>query len=365
MAAGNARDAILEVLAAAQERPVSGEDLAVQLGITRAAVWKHIESLRRSGYLIKATPRRGYRLLGNTDLPVANKVQPLLQTKFVGRHYLYYSRLESTNLEARRLAEEGAPEGTVVVADEQTSGRGRRGRAWLSKPDAGIWCSIILRPSLPTGQAGALMLMSAVAVREAIQRETGLPVTIKWPNDLLIHRRKVCGILLELAANQESLRWTVLGIGINVRPPAGGFPGKLAATSIALEQALAGPVYRPRLLACVCERLEHWYGRLEAGFIPEVLAAWRAGCDWLGARVDIQQGDKVYPAVALDIQADGGLAVSDLKGNRHVIHAGEVSIRYNDDNTGTGGLAHPVASKTCNSKNVSATRTPCQVDRDA
>lgn len=332
------REAILQVLQNRAQRLVSGEELASHLGISRAAVWKHIQALRNEGYQIEAVHRQGYRLLAAPDLPTAAAVEPLLTTKTCGRPYYFFPQLESTNLEARRRAGAGAAEGTTIAADEQTMGRGRRGRNWVSKPNSGLWMSVILRPTIPTAQAGMLMLMSAVAVREAIIAVTGLPATIKWPNDILIHRRKAAGILVELAADQEFLRWAVVGIGINVRSPAGGFTPDVARVAITLEEAAGRPVSRPQLAAQLCLSLENWYQQVQNRRTRTLLDAWRAGCDWLGTAVQVYQGDQTFLAVAHDINEDGSLIVVDDQGQRRLIHAGEVSLR---PASGQSHLQHP------------------------
>lgn len=321
------RNKILKELLMAKQTVVSGQQLAEKLGISRAAVWKHMQVLKKSGFGIVSMPRSGYRLAVSADLPIPELLQPLLTTEQIGRKYCFYPRLESTNLEARRQAEAGTQSGTLIVADEQTGGRGRRGRSWLSLPGTGIWASVVLRPSIPTGQAGALMLSAAVAVREAIVATTGVNATIKWPNDILINGKKVCGILVELAADQETLNWAVIGIGLNIRPPEGGFPTELINQIITLEEASGTQLCRPVMLARLCLSLENWYRTVESGNLDAVVAAWRAGCDWLGSHVTVHQGDKSFQAIAEDIEPDGGLRVRDSHGQVKILYAGEVTLR--------------------------------------
>ena len=322
------RERILGALLENPQAPISGEELAARFGVSRVSIWKHVRALRHAGYPIEGRPHVGYRIAGATDLPVAATVEPLLQTSRIGRPYTFRPRVDSTNAEARRLAAAGAPHGTTVVADEQTQGRGRRGRRWWSAPGAGIWMSVLLRPRLPTGRAGVLTLLAAVAVREAVAHRCGLELMIKWPNDLLAaDGRKVCGILVELAADQEYLDHAIVGIGINVRTPAGGFPPDVAALAATLEEIAGQAVQRPPLVAALCHSLEGWYERGTAGDTDAVLAAWRAACPWLGQPVEVRQQDRRLIATAEDIEADGGLRVRDADGRRHVIYAGEVSLR--------------------------------------
>ena len=307
---------------------VSGAELAHRLGLSRTAVWKHVQALRRLGYAIDARTRAGYRLAASPDLPLAAEVTPLLSTRRIGRPYHFLLSVDSTNLELRRLAEAGAPEGTVVVADEQTAGRGRRGRSWVSSPGSGVWMSVLLRPTIPPAAAGLLTLMSAVAVREAVRRETGLAARIKWPNDLLAGERKLCGILLEMAADQEALRYVIVGIGLNVRPPAGGFPPEVAAAAATLEEASGRPCRRARLVAAICGALETWYERVLAGATGDVLEAWRQGADWLGCPVRVVRPGGDLQGTAVDVAPDGGLILRDESGRSHTVYAGDVSLRF-------------------------------------
>src|SRR5690606_13617378 len=259
-----------------------------------------------------------------TDPPTAAAVLPLLGDCPIGRPYTFMTSVDSTNRLLRTLAEDGAPEGAVVVADAQTAGRGRRGRGWVSAPGAGIWMSVLLRPRLDPRRAGLLTLMTAVAVREAVDTAAGVETRIKWPNDLLLGDRKLGGILIEAAAGAGSLRYAIVGIGLNVRPPAGGFPPEAGPAAGTLAEAAGREPSRPELTAALCRSLARWYRRLTAGDEAGVLDAWRRGASWLwGRRVAVHTGPGggSFAGIAVDVAPDGGLIVATDRGER-TLYAG-------------------------------------------
>ncbi|MGA9173159.1 MAG: biotin--[acetyl-CoA-carboxylase] ligase, partial [Thermoactinomyces sp.] len=192
------RNELISVLINSQDEFISGEEISRRVGCSRAAIWKHIEELRHEGYEIEARPRSGYRLIYRPDRIAPEEILPYLNTRAFGREIRYEHTTPSTQTIAHQWAREGAPEGAIVLAEEQKQGRGRMGRVWHSPPRTGIWMSLILRPPIPLPVASHLTLLASVGVREGIYRTTGLPIQIKWPNDLLIHGKKVCGILTEL-----------------------------------------------------------------------------------------------------------------------------------------------------------------------
>lgn len=317
----------------AESKWMSGAELAERLGVSRSAVWKHVAALRRQGYVIEARPKRGYRLLSGPDQPTAAEVAPLLTTRSIGRNYRFAAQVDSTNVALREWMNaadkvgERLPEGAVIVADHQTSGRGRRGRSWYSASGSGIWMSVLLRPELVPAQAGILTLMAAVAVRQAVLAVTGVQLRIKWPNDLLAADRKVCGILIELAADHERIASAIVGIGINVRQPTERFPPDVTAVAGTLEQACGRTVSRPRLVAALCGTLEHYYELIRSGDIQPVLAGWRAGADWLGDSVTVHLPAGRLVGEAVDIAADGSLLIKTGDGNTRSVYAGDVSLR--------------------------------------
>lgn len=308
--------------------PVSGGELARGLGVSRTAVWKQVRALRRLGYRIEGSPGSGYRLLEGTDLPWPEEVVPRLPTRILGRPYHFFRELDSTNLELRRLALEGAPEGTTVVADFQRQGRGRRGRSWVAPPGTALHVSVLLRPERPPAEVGRLTLLTALATRHAIEHATGLKPGIKWPNDLLLDGRKCCGILVETAVQQDQVEFAVVGVGINVNQMEDDFPPELRTAATSLRQALGGPVCRVELLLVLLAALEEVYAAWRAGRDRPLLDAWRAACVHLGQRVRVTGAGGEWTGVALDVEDDGSLLLLP-DGRREPVRvlAGDVSLR--------------------------------------
>jgi BirA family biotin operon repressor/biotin-[acetyl-CoA-carboxylase] ligase len=284
---------------------VSGEALSRALGMTRAAVWKHMQELRGAGYVIEAVPRRGYRLVSSPDLLTPAEVLPLLKTRVLGRHVVHADALPSTMNEAFRLAEAGAVEGTLVIAETQTQGRGRMGRVWSSPRGKGIYMSLILRPSCAPTDAARLTLTAAVAVAEGLQRSTGIEALIKWPNDLLVDGRKLCGILTEMRAETDRVSFIVLGIGVNVN----NSPQQLLPEGISIRQILGRTVPRAQVLADILSGLESYYALFSQGAFSEVLKAWKRRSGTIGRTVRFVDKGRMVEGVAVDLDTDGALLV--------------------------------------------------------
>jgi BirA family biotin operon repressor/biotin-[acetyl-CoA-carboxylase] ligase len=299
---------VLAFLAEAPDEFVSGEAISDKLGLSRAAVWKHVNALRSQGYRIDAVPARGYRLVEIPDRVGPLEIGPLLHTQEIGQVLHCFDELPSTSDHLKELAERDGVHGEVVVAERQTAGRGRRGRAWVSPAGRNLYLSVLLRPQLPPQRAPELTLVAAVAVCEAC-RQAGVEATIKWPNDVLVGDRKVAGILTELSAEPDQVHWVVLGLGVNLNAGEEDFPDDLrdGATSLALERAQ--PVPRALFAAALLSLLEQWLERhASEGFAP-VRAAWRERCSTLGqaVRVEVEGGE--ITGVAEDVDETGALLV--------------------------------------------------------
>lgn len=321
------RDKILELLKQGQPEFVSGEAICQRLGVSRTAVWKHVQSLRSMGYDIEALTNAGYRLRGVPDRLYPEEITWGLKTSFMGRHVHYCERTDSTNRLARELAARGAPEGTLVVAEEQTGGRGRLGRGWFSPYGKGIWCSLILRPTLSPLDAPPLTMLAAVAVAEALQQAAGLLAGIKWPNDLLAGGRKLCGILTELDAEVERVNHLIVGIGLNVNIAPGEFPPELTNTATSVLAVTGRRASRVKLLQEMLAALEYWYLRWQKeGFSP-VLSRWKEHSITLGRPVLVTSHRESYEGWAEDVDESGSLILRLPGGERLKIFSGEVSLR--------------------------------------
>jgi BirA family biotin operon repressor/biotin-[acetyl-CoA-carboxylase] ligase len=324
------RHAVARRLAEARGEAVSGEALARELGVSRAAVAKHVSALRALGFAVQASPRRGYHLTEWPDILAPEAVVPLLAPD-VGQvySYRYLEQCESTNTEAFTAAAAGAPHGLVVAADHQRAGRGRRGRTWLSPRGQGLTFSAVLRPELRPADAPPLTLACAVAVAEALEREAGVVAQVKWPNDLLWQGRKCCGILLEMSAEPERIDFVVVGVGLNLRTDPSALPAEIAPTVASLAEAAApAPLPpRPRLLAALLSALGRWTGRYVAEGMPPVREAWRARAAFLGQPIVVHAPEGPLHAVAEDVDDQGALLVRDDAGQLQPVYAGDVSLR--------------------------------------
>lgn len=316
---------ILELLRR-QEGFLSGEDIGRELSITRAAVWKGIKKLREEGYEIEAVTNRGYRLTNPETMYNKRELEQGLKTKTMGQSIYFYEETDTTNNRARELALEGAPEGTLVVAEKQTAGRGRRGKVWESPLGTGIWMSLVLRPQIMPAEASVLTLLCGLATAEAIEAETGLSAGIKWPNDILINGKKAVGILTEMDCEMSEVHFVIPGIGINVNTAS--FPPEIAEIATSLYLECGKTVSRRRLVHKVLERLEeHYETFLRTGSFAAMLEDYRKHCITLGKEVHVL-GREPFFAEALDITLEGELLVRRAdNGKEEVVFSGEVSIR--------------------------------------
>ena len=299
-----AHDRIVQFLKQA-DGYVSGEDMSETLKISRAAVWKYIDHLRKDGYDITAVPHLGYQLISVPDKLLPQEIQFGLNTRIFGRNAVAFDSVGSTMDEAFRLGMEGAPEGTIVCAEAQSKGRGRLGRVWSSPKGKGIYCSLILRPRLPPGQLAQLTLTAAVALAEALRKTAGLELSIKWPNDILAGNKKLAGILTELRAETDRVQFVVVGMGINVNTPA----SQLVDGAASLRTAAGRNFNRVAVLQEILRSFELWYAVLGRGRFDEVIKAWKARSSTLKRRVRVTDPAGSVEGMAVDLDVDGGLLV--------------------------------------------------------
>jgi BirA family transcriptional regulator, biotin operon repressor / biotin---[acetyl-CoA-carboxylase] ligase len=314
--------AVLQVLRGASDA-ISGERLAAHLGLSRAAVWKRVHRLKAQGYVIEGSPRRGYRLLAVPDKLLPEEVLQGLKTRRFTGPIHHFETLDSTNDLAKELAARGAPEGTVVVAETQTGGRGRLGREWNSPPGVGLYVSLVLRPMLPPMELPQITLTTAVAVVRAVRRVAGVAPGIKWPNDLLIGGKKLGGILTEMETESDRIRHVVVGLGLNVNNPE--FSPELAATATSLNLAAGGTFPRVQILKAWLEEFEALYDQfLNQGF-PQILDEWKALTVTLGTAVTVRQGPRELSGQALDVAPDGALLLRLASGEIMRVTSGEIA----------------------------------------
>ncbi len=319
------KDRVLDSLRRSGGSYVSGGALSAELSLSRTAVWKAVEQLRAEGFVIESAPKKGYRLLSGGDALTESVVRAYLRRRDLDLRV--YKSISSTNTVLKQLAESGAAEGTVLLAEEQTAGRGRMSRSFFSPPRSGLYMSLLLRPHMSAQLSTRITACAAVAVAEAIEELTGCRAEIKWVNDVLVDGKKVCGILTEGSIDCESglMHYAIVGIGINIRPPEGDFPAELRQIAGALPAAPDGEDLRCRLAAAVLDRLMDLYEQLPEGDCYE---AYKSRSCLIGRQINILplEGEPV-PATAIDVEPDFSLRVRLADGTETCLSSGEVSVR--------------------------------------
>ena len=302
---------------------VPGPKIASEIGVTRSTVWKWIEKLRSLGVGIKGVPSSGYQLVKIPDVLVPSLIRPELDENGIGHNIIHYFRVGSTNNVALQLASQDSPHGTVVVAEEQSSGRGRLGRTWYSERSSGIYTSVILRPPLAPSAAPVLTLMAGVAVQQALESTTGLSIDIRWPNDLLVKGKKVCGILTEMSAELDRLHAIVLGIGINVNHAEMPPDLKEIGTSLRIESHRSWS--RVQILISLLRELEKQYRLLLAGGNEVITRRWAAASTYAqGKRIRVTRGSAEFLATTAGLEPSGALRIVHEDGREDSLIAGEI-----------------------------------------
>lgn len=326
MMAGTARThvQVLQVLKENMGRYVSGISLASGLQLSRTSIWKHIRNLKSLGYQLESHPKEGYKLVAVPDLLIAEEIVPSLTTSWLGHSYYHYAQIGSTNDQALQLAAQGAAHGTVVVAEEQTQGRGRLQRLWVSPAGCGIYLSMIFRTPLPIPEAPQPGMVVGLTLVKVLQEKFGLKASIKWPNDVLVNGKKLAGILADMQSDQDTTRFLVVGIGINANYRERDFaePFRYPATALALE--LGAPVSRRQVLLDFLHRFETEYDRyLKYGF-DVMLPEYEQVSAILGKQLKIQSGKEELSGKALGFTREGALRLRESDGQERVIWVGDV-----------------------------------------
>lgn len=320
------RARILEVLEQGAGKPVSGEELSRELGVSRTAVWKQVKKLRELGYRIEGATRSGYLYLGPPDLLYPREIKRGLKTRVLAGEVLHFQKAGSTNQIALELARKGYPEGTLVVAEEQTAGRGRWQRTWHSPAEKDLLFSLILRPEILPYNVPEITLVAGASVARAIHSHTGIRPGIKWPNDLLYQGKKFCGILVEMEAAAEQVNYLVVGIGINVNQERNDFPPELREQATSLKLIKGEELLRVPLLQRVLEVLEDDYGKYCSGGFAVVRENWLRYNITLGQRVRVRIGKEEVSGEAVDLALDGSLVLQLPEGDQLSCNAGEILL---------------------------------------
>lgn len=319
------KEEILRLLRSA-DGYISGQELCNRFGVSRTAVWKAINQLKEAGYEIEAQQNKGYRLKAAPDLMTEAEIKSLMHTEWVAKEVLYFDTIDSTNTKAQELAEKGYPSGTLVVADKQESGKGRRGRSWVSPSGTGIFMTLMIKPDINPNNASMLTLVAALAVAKAITSVTGEEAMIKWPNDIVVNGKKVCGILTEMNAQFDYINHIVVGIGINVHNES--FPEEISQMASSLMIEAGGKrFHRAQIIAETMSYFEQYY---DTFLKTQDLSALVREYDKLlvnrNKSVRVLDPKEPFDGKAMGITSKGELIV-DTWESRKLVSSGEVSVR--------------------------------------
>ena len=316
-----------ELLTALRETDdyISGQSLCRKFGVSRTAVWKAVNQLKEAGYEIEAVPNRGYRLIQAPDSISETELKSLCRTEWAGQEIRCFPVIDSTNVKAKQLAEEGYPMGTLVVAEQQNAGRGRRGRSWESPRGSGIFMTLLLKPEIHPNNASMLTLVAALAVSAAITEKTGRPAGIKWPNDIVMNGKKVCGILTEMSAQFDYVNHIVIGIGINVNNTS--LPEEISHMATSLYLDTKKSYHRAELIEETLEQFEKYYAEyLKTEDLSGLVKEYNSHLVNLHQIVKVLDPKDPFEGKAMGITPRGELIV-DTWESRRLVSAGEVSVR--------------------------------------
>ncbi|KYC53182.1 MAG: putative biotin ligase [Candidatus Methanofastidiosum methylothiophilum] len=311
---------ILEILEK-NRNYVSGEEISKDIGISRAAVWKHIKKLRELGYEIDSKTNEGYKLIKSPEKQIEFELERMLDTNIIGKKILFFEEVDSTNNKAKQIALD-EKEGAVVISEIQTSGRGRRGREWQS-PKGGIYVSFILKPNISPQRAPQLTLVSSLALVETLNAIDGnLNAKIKWPNDVLIKGKKISGILTELSADMEKINYIVVGVGVNINTDINSLPETATSLKLEMREEISVKLFLKSFL----EHYDSVYQEYLDGGINQIIQRWKDNSDTLGKNVKIMGINETYEGLAKDIDENGALIL--LIDNKEIkVYSGDVSLR--------------------------------------
>ena len=304
---------------------LSGEEISNVLNVTRAAIWKHIATLRDEGYVIESSSGKGYKLISVPDVLYADEIKSELQTRLIGQNIEYYNTVDSTNILAGKLAFNDCPEGTVVIAEKQETGRGRRGRKWHSPSSKGIWMSIVLRPDIMPEQAPFITIIAALSIYLSLEQKYNLKVGIKWPNDIVFDNKKLCGILTEMNAEPERVYHIIVGIGNNAYFNHNDFPSDLKNIATSIRILRGHEIQRRELITSVLSNFEAlYYNAFKDEKRNELIELYKNKSITLGNNVKAIYNGETIEGKAIDITNSGELLIEKHGGKTKKILSGEV-----------------------------------------
>lgn len=308
------------------EKYVSGQELCRELKVSRTAIWKAVNQLKEEGYEIESVPRKGYRILHRPDSIAVEEIRSRMTTEKIGQAVFSYKILDSTNNEIRKMAEQGAQDGTLVLAEEQDKGKGRRGRSWVTPAGSAVAMSLLLRPSIAPANASMITLVMGLAVTAACRELYHLDAQIKWPNDVVVNGKKICGILTEMSSEIDYINYVVIGTGINTYVQK--FPEELLQTAVSIHELFGTRPNRAELIACCMKKFESYYGQFlkteDLSLLMDEYNGYLAGKNGI---VRVLEPGNEYCGISEGINAKGELQVKREDGTVESVYAGEVSVR--------------------------------------
>ncbi|MDF2504410.1 MAG: birA, biotin-(acetyl-CoA-carboxylase) ligase [Clostridium sp.] len=321
------KDEILRLLKGNAEGFISGQEISEKFGVSRTAIWKYINQLKIDGYEIEAISKKGYRLISSPDILTNEEIAGSLNTKYIGRSIIHFDSIDSTNNKAKELASLDEKNGTVIISEEQTMGKGRMGRNFISPKGKGIWMSIILKPDINPLNVAMVTQIGAAAINKAF-REMKIETLIKWPNDILLNKKKICGILTEMSAELTKVNFLVMGIGINVNLDEADFTEEVRemATSVKIETGKS--LSRKEIVSRILNNFEVLYEDfIEREDVEKTISICRENSILIGREIRVIKRENSINAKVLDIDNKGELVVQYEDGKRENLISGEISIR--------------------------------------
>jgi BirA family biotin operon repressor/biotin-[acetyl-CoA-carboxylase] ligase len=316
---------ILELLYENPSIWLSGEEISRKLGISRTAVWKYINTLRESGYNIESSSRHGHRLISRGNSLSEFEIKRNLQSEIFGRRELHiFDKTDSSNLQAFRIASQGAAEGSIVIAESQTSGKGRFGRRWVSPSGKNLYLSVIIRPQIPTFTAPRLTLVAAVALSETLDLLGAPGHRIKWPNDILFNGKKISGILTEMKGDCDSIDFIIIGIGVNLNSRSDDYPDEINDSIISLKEITGSEIDRIKFLNSFLLHFEKNYSNFLHGRFSEILENWIEKSSIINQRIKVKNHDEIFSGFVTGVTPDGNLTVQTDDGIR-LVNSGDIN----------------------------------------
>ncbi|SHI92682.1 BirA family transcriptional regulator, biotin operon repressor / biotin-[acetyl-CoA-carboxylase] ligase [Clostridium cavendishii DSM 21758] len=319
------KEKILNILLKNKSTYTSGEFLSGQLNISRAAIWKHIKSLREDGYTIESYPRKGYKLITSANLLTKEEISPYLKTKFIGRNLLHFDTIDSTNTKAKELWRD-LENGTLIVSEFQKSGRGRLGRPWCSSPRKNILCSIVLKPNMDIKEIPKVTSLVAAVLYKTFN-DFSIDVKIKWPNDLFLNSKKIAGILTEMSGDMDSINYLIIGIGININSTLTDFNEEINKIATSLNIEYGHEFSRQEFLAKFLNNFEEFWTNFTNGNFKEALTICRENSNIINKDVLLISRGVSESVTVLNLNDDSSLLVLDSNNKEKTIFSGEISIR--------------------------------------